>query len=41
MSREVFDRVMNEPGKSHKDYKASVLILFGNWARKFRRFLSD
>lgn len=41
MSREEFDNIMNEPGKSHKEYKMSKLTLFAGLARKLRKLLSD
>lgn len=39
MNREEFDKLMQEPGKSHREYKVSVLTNFSGMARKYRKFL--
>jgi N-acetyl sugar amidotransferase len=41
LSREEFDRIMNEPPRKHTDYKFSPLMHFAGLARKFRKILSD
>jgi hypothetical protein len=41
MSRTEFDKIMEEPGKSHLDYKVSRFTSFASLARKFRKILSD
>jgi len=41
MSKEVFDKIMNEPPKRHSDYKHSILIRFAGLARRFRKVLCD
>jgi N-acetyl sugar amidotransferase len=41
MSKEVFDKLMNEAPRQHLDYKHSVLIRFAGLARRFRKVLSD
>lgn len=41
MSKEVFDKLMDEPPKQHSDYKHSMLIRFAGLARRFRKVLAD
>lgn len=41
MSRSEFDKIMQEPGKSHLDYKVSKFTLFASVARRFRKILSN
>jgi hypothetical protein len=41
MSKELFDKLMNETPKQHADYKHSKLIRFAGLARRFRKVLAD
>lgn len=41
MSRDEFDKIMNEKAKSHNNYSKSLFTNFAGLARKFRAFLSD
>jgi len=41
MSKEIFDKLMNEVPKQHSEYKHSILIRFAGLARIFRKVLSD
>lgn len=41
MSRGEFNKIMQESGKSHMDYKVSALTTFAGIARRFRKVLSD
>jgi hypothetical protein len=41
ISRNEFDGIMREPGKSHSDYRVSALVPLAGVARRLRRLLSD
>lgn len=41
MSQGEFEKIMNSPGRAHRDYRVSVWVNFTNLARKFRKYLSD
>lgn len=41
MDRDEFERIMNEKGRSHSEYKMSALIKYKDIARKFRKILGE